>query len=95
VVENLQKVAFEYGPIVYCAEEADNDTMLLKTPISDTLKFTVEKRNDLLNGVNVLSGSVIDEKGKTSNLTLIPYYAWSNRGVGQMKVWFRMNVMEK
>jgi len=37
----------------------------------------------------------LDEKTKalTTNiggktLTLIPYFAWSNRGIGEMKVWF-------
>ena len=24
-------------------------------------------------------------------LTLIPYYAWANRGAGQMQVWLRAN----
>jgi DUF1680 family protein len=29
----------------------------------------------------------LDEIG---HLTLIPYYLWSNRGVGEMKVWFHV-----
>lgn len=78
-VENLQhKVAFEYGPIVYCAEEADNqnEPWEVHTYTSANVNF----QNKLLGG--------IDELVTDNQLKLIPYYAWSNRGVGKMKVWF-------
>jgi hypothetical protein len=86
VSEDRGKVALEYGPMVYCAEEADNGALLTEVKISAQSEFSVEKRNDLLNGVLSLVGK---PAGKDqSGLVLIPYYAWSNRGVGQMKVWF-------
>lgn len=82
VEEDRDKIAFEYGPLVYCAEEADNGT-LNEMKIPADISFNIE------------DFSVLDEKTKalTTNiggktLTLIPYFAWSNRGIGEMKVWF-------
>jgi DUF1680 family protein len=96
VTENRQKVAIEYGPIVYCAEEMDNEITISELGIPDSITFNVEKRDDLLGGINVIRGEMLDSENKSSNLTLIPYYAWSNRGVGQMKVWLPIqNRLEK
>lgn len=82
VEEDRNKIAFEYGPLVYCAEETDNGT-LDEVRIPNNIRFNIE------------DFSVLDEKTKalTTNiggktLTLIPYFAWSNRGIGEMKVWF-------
>ena len=82
VKADSNKVAFEYGPIVYCAEEADNKH-LSDITIQNDLVLTVKKRN-------ILSEKVISLKGKAGNdeLNLIPYYLWSNRGIGMMKIWF-------
>jgi len=74
-------VALEYGPIVYCAEEIDNTTDVSQLKINDNEDVSVEYRPNLLNGVNVLFSE------NENPFTLIPYYAWSNRGVGKMKVW--------
>ncbi len=76
VEENIGKLALEYGPLVYAIEEIDNpDIDAIK--ISEKDEFTV-KKEPILKGVNTIS----NEK-----LKAIPYYAWSNRGVGKMKVW--------
>jgi len=40
-------------------------------------------RADLLNGVEVISGA-----GSRAFMA-IPYYAWNNRGQGEMAVWIR------
>lgn len=88
VKDNLNKVAFEFGPIVYCAEEIDNGSDLSKLIISDDIKFSSEKKNDLLGGVNILKGKIAD---RNEEITLIPYYTWSNRDIGIMKVWFPRN----
>lgn len=81
VPENRNKVAIELGPIVYCAEEIDNrdiDDIVLPAGIS----LQAQQQELLTDQVNVL-------KGKTAKgeITLVPYYIWSNRGVGKMKVW--------
>lgn len=83
VAENINKVAFEYGPVVYCAEGIDNPGF---GPISipESLQLQVEEKNLLGEEFNALTGQVNNRK-----LTLIPYYLWSNRGPGNMQVWFR------
>ena len=82
VTEDNNKVAFERGPIVYCAEGIDNQD-ISKIAIPKDISLQVEEQSILSNDVTVLKGSV---RGK--ELMLIPYYLWSNRGVGKMKVWF-------
>ena len=88
--ENL--TALEYGPIVYCVEGIDNNNQLDNLTLPDNAALKVEKRNDLLQGVNIISGE-IPAKGNTAErrFTAIPYYTWSNRGAGTMKVWLPRN----
>ena len=78
VTENQGKLALEYGPIVYAIEEVDNKNGFDTISISSNADFLVKKEEDVLEGVNTIS---------TENFKAIPYYAWSNRGIGKMKVW--------
>lgn len=79
LVKNLQgHVALEYGPLVYCAEEVDNPDFW--TALAANENMDVHFRPDLFGGINTLVSK--------QQLTLVPYYCWSNRGVGRMKVWF-------
>jgi len=82
VQDDNNKIAFESGPIVYCAEEVDND-QISEILISDNLTLKEEGVAILSDKVNVLKGNAFCKE-----LTLIPYYLWSNRGIGKMKVWF-------
>lgn len=75
---NIGKVSLEYGPIVYAIEEIDNPTAFDKITIDAKDTFKVIKEPNLLEGVNTI---------QTKNFKAIPYYSWSNRGVGKMKVW--------
>ncbi|MDR2815076.1 MAG: glycoside hydrolase family 127 protein, partial [Prevotellaceae bacterium] len=75
---NKGLVALEYGALVYCAEEADN-SRFDEVSINGQTSCLVEKKPDLLDGICVIRGG---------GSTFIPYYAWSNRGEGKMKVWF-------
>jgi uncharacterized protein len=88
--ENLS--ALEYGPIVYCVEGIDNSYQIDKITLSNDVTFKVQRRNDVLQGVNIISGE-IPAKGDSPErkFTAIPYYAWSNRGAGTMKVWLPRN----
>jgi len=91
VAEDRGKVAFECGPIVYCAEEADNPGGLENFRIYNKTGFTREFRNDFLDGVMVISAlnPATNPAGTPQDkLVMIPYYAWSNRGCGKMAVWF-------
>jgi DUF1680 family protein len=82
------KVAIERGPLVYAAEGVDNNNSVLDLVIPRTAKFDIERRPELLGGVTVLKSTASDRKGASRPLMLIPYYAWSHRGVGKMAVWF-------
>ncbi|PIB30562.1 six-hairpin glycosidase [Maribacter sp. 4G9] len=78
VADNRGKVALEYGPLVYAIEEADNKNGFDTISVSSSEDFSVTMEKDVLEGVNTIS---------TKSFKAIPYYAWSNRGVGKMKVW--------
>ena len=76
------KVAIEYGPLVYCAEEVDNPEFS-DINIPEGVSFNIEKKTILSENINIIKAN---STGK--EFTLVPYYLWSNRGVGKMKVWF-------
>ena len=89
-------VALSRGPMVYCAEWPDNGGSALNLLITDDTTFKSEFRPDLLNGIEAVSGKIMKviraEDGasvRTVNhdLVTIPYYAWANRGMGEMAVW--------
>lgn len=78
VAENKGKVALEYGPLVYALEEVDNKAGFEDIAVTDSSNFSVTMEENFLEGVNTIN---------TESFKAIPYYAWSNRGVGKMKVW--------
>ncbi|HPG41240.1 MAG TPA: glycoside hydrolase family 127 protein [bacterium] len=87
VQDDLGKVALERGPIVYCAEWVDNGGKALDLALADNAVLSTEYNPDLLGGVTILKGEALNNVGKKSTLTAIPYYAWSHRGPGEMSVW--------
>lgn len=84
VSDNVGKVALERGPLVYCAEGIDNDGHVLDRVLDDEATIATHFAPDLLHGVVVIQAT-----GATGALTLVPYYAWAHRGVGEMAVWFQ------
>jgi hypothetical protein len=78
------RMALQRGPLVYCAEGIDNGGTAISLVIPEKAAFAPEFRADLLKGVVVLKG-----KAAGRDVTLIPYYAWANRGPGAMQVWFK------
>jgi DUF1680 family protein len=94
--EDAGKIALQRGPIVFCAEGVDNGGRALDLAIAENAKLTAEFRPGLLNGVVVLKGeaAVPSSGGEAATITkerdflAVPYYAWANRGAGEMRVWF-------
>ena len=78
VVEDRGAAAIQRGPIVYCAEAVDNNgrAVGLKVPLDATLTYRFD--GTLLGGVGIVSAD---------NFVAVPYYAWGNRGKGEMAVW--------
>jgi len=81
ITDDRNKIALEYGPLVYAVEEADNANVDGITVNSKT-SLKVKTQPNLLKGIEVIQGA----NGK-DEFTAIPYYTWSNRGIGKMKVW--------
>jgi len=80
VTNNTGKVALQRGPIVYCAEWADNAGYVRNIALPDSAAFKAEFRPDLLGGVTVITS-------RDPAILAIPYYTWANRGAGEMAVW--------
>ncbi len=99
------KIALVRGPVVYCLEEADNgsDLHAVLVTADQDMKYAFEP--DLLNGVGTITAQAVREIGygwednelyadhelekASCSVKFIPYYAWNNRGTGEMTVWVR------
>jgi DUF1680 family protein len=97
VKDAVGKVAIQRGPLIYCAEWADNNGKASNFIVPANTRFSAEYKPDLLNGVTVLKGEAIsvgiDDSGLNVSttkkpITIIPYYAWAHRGKGEMMIWF-------
>jgi hypothetical protein len=83
VKADVGRFAIQNGPMVYCLEGVDNKDGMVQSIVMDTSAvLRVHYVHQLLNGVNVISGTAISKK-----VTAIPYYSWDNRGPGEMEVW--------
>jgi len=96
VEDNINRVALQRGPLVYCAEWPDNFGKTSNLVLPSNATFTTSARKDLLNGVVVIESeayaiSVDDTNStvstKTQHFTAIPYYSWAHRGAGEMMIW--------
>ena len=106
VVDDRGRVAVERGPLVYCAEGADNaDFTIFNFLMPRQPQFQVADRQiDGLRGVQFcvkaieVGGQVVDVTNqgeaqvKPVKLTMIPYYAWNHRGAGLMEVWLPQSI---
>jgi len=100
VEADLGKVAIECGPVVYCAEWPDNDFNIFSVILNKKPEFKVEKKEDLLYGINTIQTNAqslsYDASGKLNvkevQLHMIPYYAWAHRGSGDMAVWLPIDL---
>src|SRR6185436_1194670 len=93
--DDIGKVALQRGPLMYCAEWPDNNGRATNIVLSPGVGFTEEYQASLLNGVVVLKSTAnvhalvtTNDNVSTKNQSFmaIPYYAWANRGKGEMMV---------
>jgi len=96
------QAAIARGPIIYCIEGSDNgrDLSCLRLPRESTLR-AAEYDDALLGGVVAIEADAIREtptaslyqeaapQSESVTLRAIPYYAWSNRGENEMRVFIR------
>ena len=97
VKDAFGKVALVRGPVVYCLEGHDNENELFGIYIDKSTTFRYGY-NEKLNVPTIEVDAFVREKTgslyaqfndsyKKTKATLIPYYAFANRGENQMQVW--------
>jgi len=99
VEANRERIAVTRGPLVYCAEQADNDgqkvqRFFMPEPAKPAKIRTEVIRDGLLKGIvraSVPAEEIVGDAVKSSTVKLIPYYAWNNRGEDSMVVWMPRN----
>ena len=96
IKQNLNRVALQYGPLVYCVEGADNQGSALNVILPQGTEFQTLFQPALLGGVNTIQFEspvlIINNDGKSvtterRKITAIPYFSWNNRGANEMQVW--------
>jgi len=102
VTGNRGRVAVSRGPLIYCAEEADNGGHLDQISISPEVTAEVRQEDCELGEIVSLlvTGSKEEQTDgslyslsapvtKECGIKMIPYYLWDNRAPGEMLVWLR------
>ena len=88
---------------IYCLEQADNGEGLHQLRLDTTGDIKATWKEELLGGVMLLESEGFREREEgwetlyeeervqeeRAVLRWIPYYAWANRGLGEMRVWVR------
>ncbi|SHI33819.1 glycoside hydrolase family 127 protein [Wenxinia saemankumensis] len=102
VVRDAGRVALRRGPLVYCAEQADNDAPVLRLRLPADAPLSDRPAPDLLGGTVLIDAPARAEEDapwehalyrptraaeKDVRLTALPYYLWCNRGPNPMQVW--------
>lgn len=98
VVHDAGRFALQKGPLVFTVEGKDQaDPNVLHLLVSPDAPFEVHHEAGLLNGVDVITfpadgarrtlDGQVERLNAPRTITAIPYYAWANRGPGQMLVW--------
>jgi hypothetical protein len=97
VEDDKGRFALQRGPVVFCIEGPDNvDKTVQNIMVNDKAQVRETFNKDLLNGVLMLTAQGNATKRQLNSDVLlkseqsvnaIPYYAWNNRGSGEMEVW--------
>ena len=101
--QDIDRVALQRGPLVYCVEGADNNGKAWDLILPDNTTFKTSFQKDLLEGVVTIQfqaptvqvgkdGLSVNTEVKT--ITAIPYYAWCNRGQNPMQVWLPKKIKD-
>ncbi|NQV34930.1 MAG: glycoside hydrolase family 127 protein, partial [Phycisphaeraceae bacterium] len=95
VKANRGRLAVTRGPLVYCAEQADNGNakiqrFFMPKPCDSGRIQQTTIRQGPLKGITKISlpgQEVIENSSRTTKVNMIPYYAWNNRGEDSMIIW--------
>ena len=102
VYADCGKIAILRGPLVYCLEECDNGASLGDIRVAANPRFKTHYDPALLGGVTAVTFRGSRRTGAFTSLyrdyeparaeetfTAVPYYAWNNRGEGELSVWIQ------
>jgi uncharacterized protein len=101
---NQGQVALQRGPIVYCLEETDNGANLAGLRLPRQVAFKTTHEANFLSGVVTLGAEALHivetenlyqmdvPKTTRRSIQAIPYFAWGNRGLGEMRIWVHEGV---
>ncbi len=93
VEANIDRIAVSRGPLVYCAEEVDNDGLVQRfvlpsVPQTDAVRDILSGELSGMKALDVPAQELADGTLRDARMTLVPYFAWNNRGNASMNVWF-------
>lgn len=83
---NRGRLALQRGPLVYAAEAVDNEGRVLDLVLPKEASLEANYRENLLGGVVAIAGTARRGDEEVPFLA-VPYFAWANRGPGEMAVW--------
>lgn len=87
VLSNHGKLAIMKGPLVYCAEKADNPQRFYNELALAAGSGYYKQWDDQLVVEKLVFDKATTEGVEADSIQLIPYFAWDNREEGYMKVW--------
>ena len=98
VKANNGRIAVTRGPLVYCAEDADNDNDVVQRffipemneSAIETMKINEGALKNIIS-LAVPAKKITDEGVIDTKMNMVPYYAWNNRGEKSMIVWTPTN----
>ena len=88
VTADAGRLAIERGPIVYALEGVDNGGKVSDLTLGAGVALGHAFEPDLLGGVEIVTGTAA-RGAKAAPFVAVPYYAWANRGKGEMEVWLK------
>ena len=103
VRQDSNRIALQYGPLLYCVEAADNGKDVWDIILPHNTRFETNYQPALLGGVatirfDAMAARVPGDGQSISSapvhITAIPYYAWCNRGDDAMQVWLPQSFIQ-
>jgi DUF1680 family protein len=103
VKADIDRVALQRGPLVYCVEGADNKGQVWNLVLPSNTSFTTVDYKILDEPVIALQTELPSAKANENGdqikienrkVTAIPYYCWANRGANDMQVWLPTKIKE-
>jgi DUF1680 family protein len=103
VKSNIERVAIQRGPMIYCVEGTDNAGRTVNIVLPKSSALTTTKQMVLNEPVISIQGEATvltvsangdDVKTEKRKITAVPYYTWNNRGAGQMLVWLPERILD-